>query len=41
MQIDLSTSFYSDGYAPLPFYFGPGLPEVVSVARIQAPNRYW
>jgi hypothetical protein len=41
MQIDLGAGFYSDGFGPLPFYFGPGLPQVFSVSRVRIPNRYW
>ena len=35
MQIDLGAGFYSDGYGPLPFYFGPGLPQVFVVSRLR------
>lgn len=35
MQIDLGAGFYSDGYGPLPFYFGPGLPQVLVVSRLR------
>ncbi len=37
MQIDLGAGFYSDGFGPLPFYFGPGTPQVFEVSRFDPP----
>ena len=38
MQIDLGAGFYSDGFGPLPFYLGPGAPQVFEVARFDPPT---
>ncbi len=35
MQIDLGAGFYSDGFGPLPFYFGPGRPQLFIVSRLR------